>query len=52
MRVDINGTRKRLHQMKCPEAERIGHFPDIRYTLGDVWLSFDYIIFIHTIEDQ
>ena len=27
MRVDINGARKRLHQMKCPEADRIGHLP-------------------------
>jgi len=52
MRGGIRYARKRLHRMKCTEAASIGHFPDIRYTLGDVWLSFDYIIFIHTIEGQ
>ena len=52
MRVDINGARKRLHRMKCPEAEQSGHLPDIRYTFGSMWLGFDYIIFTHTIEGQ
>jgi len=52
MRVDINGARKRLHRMKCPEAERIGHLPDIRYTFLSMWLPFHYMIFSHTIEGQ
>jgi hypothetical protein len=52
MRSDIDDARKRRHRMKCAEAESIGHCPDIQYPFGTMWLSFDYIIFTHTIEGQ